>query len=159
MKEPATGLALYTASFIQTAMTPFITRNQFVFQTTPEKLWKALTDPETVKQYFFGTNLITTWEPGTPIRFTGEWEGKAYEDKGTILAYEHNRLLKYDYYSSFSPLPDLPENYMIITYSVTPHEQGVQLEITQENAPSQEAADHSAENWTALMNEVKKIVE
>ncbi|MGL5889414.1 MAG: SRPBCC domain-containing protein, partial [Bacteroidia bacterium] len=94
-----------------------------------------------------------------PILFTGEWEGKMYEDKGTILAYEHNRLLKYNYYSSFSPLPDLPENYMIITYSVTALANGVEFEIIQENAASQETADHSNENWTALMNEVKKIVE
>ncbi|MGL5889332.1 MAG: SRPBCC family protein [Bacteroidia bacterium] len=140
-------------------MTPFTTHVKFHFNTTAEKLWDALTNPEVVKQYFFGSNLITTWKVGDPIIFTGEWEGKMYEDKGTILAYEHNRLLKYDYYSSFSPLPDLPENYMIITYSVTVVANGVELEIIQENAASQETADHSNENWTALMNEVKKIVE
>lgn len=140
-------------------MTPFKTHCEFIFRTTAEKLWHALTDPATVKQYFYGTNLITTWEPGTPIRFTGEWEGKTYEDKGTILAYEHNRLLKYDYYSSFSPLPDLPENYMHITYRVTEVPEGVKLEIIQENAASQETADHSEQNWKALMEEVRKIVE
>ena len=140
-------------------MTPFTTHVQFQFSTTAEKLWDALTNPEIVKQYFFGTNLITTWKVGDPILFTGEWEGKTYEDKGTILAYEHNRMLKYNYHSSFSPLPDLPENYMIITYTVAEVDGGVQLEIIQENAASQETADHSNENWKALMSEVKKIVE
>lgn len=140
-------------------MTPYTTHVTFKFNTSVEKLWKALTDPAIVKQYFFGTTLLTTWKPGDPILFTGSWDGKTYEDKGTVLAYEENKLLKYDYFSSFSPVQDLPENYMHITYLVTPLADGVQLEIIQENAPSQETADHSTENWKALMEELRKVVE
>jgi uncharacterized protein YndB with AHSA1/START domain len=45
-------------------------------------VWGALTKPELVKEYFFGTTLSTTWEPGSPIIFSGEWQGKEYQDKG-----------------------------------------------------------------------------
>lgn len=41
-----------------------------------EKVWKALTEPEIVKQYFFGTDLVTDWKVGSPIIFQGEWEGQ-----------------------------------------------------------------------------------
>jgi uncharacterized protein YndB with AHSA1/START domain len=49
------------------------------------KVWEALTSPGMIKQYFFGTDTSTNWKPGTPITFEGEWQGKRYKDKGTVL--------------------------------------------------------------------------
>ncbi|MFY8036896.1 MAG: SRPBCC domain-containing protein, partial [Cyclobacteriaceae bacterium] len=49
----------------------------FLINASSQKVWTALTDPEMVKQYFFGTKLQTTWKVGDPITFSGEWEGKA----------------------------------------------------------------------------------
>ena len=46
------------------------------------KVWEALTNPEIVKKYFFGTNVKTDWKVGSPIIWEGEWEGKSYRDKG-----------------------------------------------------------------------------
>ena len=58
-----------------------------IINASPEKIWEALTVPEKVKEYFFGTNLVTDWKVGSPILFRGEWEGKAYEDKSTVLEF------------------------------------------------------------------------
>ena len=52
---------------------------------SPEKVWTALTTPKLIKQWFFGVNTVTDWKVGSPIVHTGEWQGKAYEDKGNIL--------------------------------------------------------------------------
>ena len=41
------------------------------------KVRDALTNPEILKQYFFGTDTITDWKPGSPIKFKGEWQGNA----------------------------------------------------------------------------------
>ena len=57
------------------------------------RVWEALTKPELVKQYFFGTNVVTAWKIGEPILFRGEWEGKPYEDRGTVLSFEPDRSL------------------------------------------------------------------
>lgn len=48
------------------------------------EVWSALITPETIKQYFFGSEVETDWEEGSPITFRGEYEGKHYEDKGEI---------------------------------------------------------------------------
>ncbi|MGO4433808.1 SRPBCC domain-containing protein [Paenarthrobacter sp. RAF9] len=48
-----------------------------------QKVWEALTDPALIKQYFLGTNVETTWRVGDPITYSGEYNGKSYEDKGT----------------------------------------------------------------------------
>jgi len=40
------------------------------------KIWKVLTDPEFIKQYFFGTENISEWKRGSEIVFQGESEAK-----------------------------------------------------------------------------------
>lgn len=126
---------------------------------TIDEVWDALTKPEIIKQYFFGTNTITDWKPGSPIKFTGEWEGKTYEDKGTILDIEKNRLIKYDYWSSMSGIEDKPENYVTITYELSGEDNNVNLSILQENIPDEKMKTHSEENWNKVLQGLKELLE
>ncbi len=124
-----------------------------------EKVWEAVTKPELVKQYFFGTDLVTDWQVGLPIFFRGEWEGKAYEDKGTVLSFDAPKSLSYNYWSSMSGKLDQPEFYQVLRYDLELVGDETKLSITQENAASQEEADHSAQNWQMVLDGLKKIVE
>jgi uncharacterized protein YndB with AHSA1/START domain len=63
------------------------------------KVWDALTNPEVIKQYMFGTDVISDWKEGSPIAWKGEWQEKKYEDKGTILKIERERVLQYSHFS------------------------------------------------------------
>lgn len=123
------------------------------------KVWNALTKPEIIKQYFFGTNTVTDWEPGSPIKFTGEWEGKRYEDKGTIMEMVYQKLIKYSYWSSMSGIEDKPENYVIVTYELSGDDYNVTLTITQENIPDEQMKEHSIENWKKVVNNLKNLLE
>ena len=64
------------------------------FDTGVTEVWNALTDKESIKKYFYGTELNTDWKVGSPIVFKGNWEGQAYEDKGKILDIEKEKLIK-----------------------------------------------------------------
>lgn len=123
------------------------------------EVWKALTDPAIVKQYFFGTNLVTDWKKGSPIYFRGEWDGKPYEDKGTILDIEPERFVTYNYWSSMSGTPDIPENYATIKYELTRKETKTELSIVQDGIASEEQQKHSEENWRLVMGGMKKLTE
>lgn len=123
-----------------------------------EKVWDALTNPEIVKQYFFGTELISTWKVGDDIIFQGEWEGQKYQDKGEVLEYSQNKKLAYSYLSNWSGKEDKPENYLWICYEVGPTDNGTELTISQTNY-DEERAKHSAENWASLIDGMKKIIE
>ncbi len=123
------------------------------------EVWDALTNPEIIKQYFFGTDTKTDWKVGNPITFSGTWEGKAYKDKGTVLGFEKNKVIKYNYWSSMSGIEDKPENYVIITYELSGVDGNVDLTITQENIPDEKMKDHSDENWKMVVNGLKKVVE
>ena len=79
----------------------------------PAKVWDALTNPEIIKKYLFGTETLTDWKAGSEIIFQGEYgENKehTYRDKGVIIQNAPNELLSYSYWSGFSGLEDTPEN-------------------------------------------------
>lgn len=124
-----------------------------------KKVWDALTVPVQVKQYFFNTNMETTWEVSTPIFFRGEWQGKTYEDKGMVLSFNPMESFSYTYWSGFSGMPDKPENYQTLVFDLKEVSGGVELTISQSNVATQEGADHSAENWKGVLAGLKKFVE
>ena len=58
---------------------------KIVIHVPAAKVWEALTSPELVRQYLYGAAIVSDWQKGSPITYQGEWQGKPYEDKGTIL--------------------------------------------------------------------------
>src|SRR6476660_2233383 len=83
------------------------------------KVWEALTNPALIKEYLYGSEVVSDWQVGSPIVYKGEWQGKPYEDKGTILEIEPNKLLKSTHYSPLSGAEDKPENYHTLTYTLS----------------------------------------
>ena len=141
-------------------MEPNITLEVSLSIAAPKsKVWKALIEPEMVKQYFFGTEMKSTWKVGSPVTFSGEWEGKAYVDKGTVLQFEPEKILKYNYWSSMSGTEDVPANYANITYAVEERNKETILTVTQDGHKSEEARAHSEKNWLMILNDMKKLIE
>ena len=123
------------------------------------QVWKALTDAEIVKQYFFGTNVKTDWKKGSPITWSDEWEGKTYEDHGTILDITPGKYVKYSYWSSMGGTEDKPENYQNVSYDLTEKDGVTTLEIGQEKIKDEAAKEHSEQNWQYIFGKMKEMVE
>lgn len=128
-------------------------------QATPEKVWEALTNPEMIRQYLFGTNTDTDWKPGSRIRFYGTYNDHTYEDKGTILENTPCKRLSYTYWSSMSNTEDKPENYSEVTYELEPGGDTTTLSVTQDNISNEEVKAHSSENWKKVLEGLKQLVE
>lgn len=126
---------------------------------SPEKVWDALTNPEMIEKYFFGTKAISDWKVGSPLHFTGVWDGQEYLDKGTILKSDFARVFEYNYISSFSGLEDKPENYATISYQLFQEGEGTRLEISQNNIATAEMQQHSEQNWMQVMSSLKQLLE
>lgn len=123
------------------------------------KVWEALTKPELIQQYLFGTEVVTDWQEGSPIIYKGMWEGKPFEDKGKVLQIEPGKLLVSTFWSVLSGKPDLPENYQTVRYELSPEGNGTRLTITQDNNASQEEANQSERNWKMVLDGMKKLLE
>jgi uncharacterized protein YndB with AHSA1/START domain len=123
------------------------------------KVWQALINPEIIKQYLFNTDVISDWKVGSPILYKGEWEGKAFEDKGKILEIEPEKILKSTHWSPLSGVPDSPENYHTVTYTLSDRGNSTEVTITQDNNASDEEKVHSEKNWQTVLKGMKNLLD
>ena len=123
------------------------------------KVWDALVNPDVIKQYMFGTNVVSDWKEGSSIVWKGEWQGKPFEDKGVILQFKPRRTLQYSHFSPLAGLPDKPENYHSITIDVS--DEGAQTGVhqSQDKNPTEQAREHSEKNWDVMLTGLKKLLE
>jgi uncharacterized protein YndB with AHSA1/START domain len=145
--------------YIGSMKTAFTATARITIKAKAAKVWDALTNPRIIKEYLFGTEAKSDWKVGSPITYSGVWEGKRYEDKGTILELVPNRRLSATYWSSFSSLPDLPENYSTVTYELSEARGETTLTVIQDNNPTRESADHSQGNWEKVLQTMKALLE
>ena len=100
-----------------------------------DEVWKAITTPERIKQWFFGVDTESDWEPGSPLIHRGEWQGKPYVDKGEILRIEPPTLLVHTHWSDVSGLPDAPENYQEVTWALSKRDGSTELTTPNATCP------------------------
>jgi len=137
----------------------FTAKRSITIIVPPAKVWDALTNPEIIKQYLFGTQVISDWKVGGSITYKGSWEGRSYEDKGKILQLDPGRIFQSTYWSSMSGTEDKPENYATVTYEMESKPNGTLLTVSQDNNASKEASEHSKKNWGMVLETMKKILE
>lgn len=140
--------------------TSFSITKRTTINAASARVWEALTTPEIIKQYMFGAEAVSNWQPGSSLIYRGQWNGQPYEDKGTILEIEPRKLLKTTFYSALSGLEDKPENHNTITYELNSEATGrTSLTVTQDNNPTQAAADQTGKNWEMILSQIKQMLE
>ena len=138
----------------------FVAEKRITINAPVDAVWQALTDPALVKQYLHGTNMETSWKVGSPITWKGEWKGKAYEDKGTVLAVEPKKRLTTTHWSPMGGSEDKPENSHTVTYELAERGGETILTLKQDNNATQEEADTMAEkNWGPVLDGLKAVAE
>jgi len=125
----------------------------------PERVWTAMTDPDQIAQYMMGSRVETDWQPGSPITWSGEWEGRPYQDKGQVLAVEPGRLLKVTHYSPLTGDDDVAENYHNLRYELSQAGDRTAVSLTQDGCESKEQAERFSQNWQGMLDGLKKVAE
>ena len=125
-----------------------------------KKVWLALTSPGLVKQWQYGSDLLTTWEVGTSIVFRNEWNGQVFEQKGTVLEFSPESRLKYSLFFPRPDLQDIPENYFFMTYELAESDGTTSLLVRQED-PRTSALDESSggDDGPDVLSHLKELVE
>jgi len=144
-------------------MSDYVATAQTDIDATPERVWSALTEPEQISQYMFGSRVETTWEVGSPITWDGEMEGRPYQDKGEVLTYDEPNVLSVTHYSPTMGQPDEPENYHTLVYTLTAtgsgDDQVTHLELTQDGNESDEQAEQFGAMWQQMLDGLKAQLE
>ncbi|MBZ4191593.1 SRPBCC family protein [Niabella beijingensis] len=133
--------------------------SRITINAAPENVWDALTQPEKVKLWQFGSRLQTDWKPGGPIRFTTEWQGTVFEQWGTVLTVQPFHEIRYNLFAPRPDLEDKPEHYFIMEYRLTAADGKTDLEIRQvdDRPGAVQEAPQGEEN--PVLQSLKKLAE
>ena len=124
------------------------------------KVWSALTVPDLVKQWQYGSELLTTWEPGTSIAFRNEWNGQVFEQKGTVIEFIPASRLKYSLFFPRPDLQDIPENHFFMIYELTEGGGVTSLLFRQEDPrPSPPDVSSGNDDGPDVLSSLKELVE
>jgi uncharacterized protein YndB with AHSA1/START domain len=125
-----------------------------------KKVWRALTEPALVKQWQYGSDLLTTWEVGTSIVFRNEWNGQVFEQKGAVLEFLPESRLKYSLFVPRPDLQDIPEHYFFMIYELAETSGATTLLVRQED-PCPPAPEESSggDDGPDVLAQLKELVE
>lgn len=130
-----------------------------ILNASIEEVWNALTKPELVKQWQYGSELITDWKTGNEIRFRNEWEGQLFEQWGSILEIVPNQKIKYSLFFPRPELEDKPENYFIMSYILSEESNKVKLQIIQEDNRPGAVQEEPQGDENPILQSLKTLVE
>jgi len=148
-------------------MQPLNIVNQIEIKAPASSVWDALTNPAMTKQYMFGCETISDWEIGSELLWQGEYEGKKMVFvKGHIVELEPYGLLSYTVIDPNGTIPDIPENYLTVSYLLEQKEGSTLLTVTQgdynkvaEGARRFEESSNGGEGWNPILKAIKELVE
>jgi uncharacterized protein YndB with AHSA1/START domain len=136
-------------------------KSKFVYvtyiRTTPEKLWRALTDPELTRQYWFGVSSESDWKPGASWRLMIP-DGRV-GDSGEVLEIDPPRRLVISWRNEF--IPELrAEGFSRATFELEPEGDAVKLTITHEmDRPDSEFIKGVSSGWPPILSSLKSLLE
>jgi uncharacterized protein YndB with AHSA1/START domain len=132
-----------------------------IINAGPSKVWNALTDARLIKQWMSETeiDIITNWTVGDTIIIKGDFHEHSFENKGVVLQFETEHLLKYNHLSSLSMLADEIENYTEIEFTLIPGNKQTTLALTLSNFPTETIYKHFEFYWGVTLEVLKKYIE
>jgi uncharacterized protein YndB with AHSA1/START domain len=140
-------------------MKGFVASASVLINAPVEKVWDSLINPDIIKKYMFGSEVISDWEVGSPVRWKGKWQGKSYEDKGTVIRKIPLKTLELTHFSPLSGAADESENYHRLIFNLSSTGPGTTLHLVQDNNPDEISRNHSQENWEMMLQNLKKLLE
>jgi uncharacterized protein YndB with AHSA1/START domain len=124
-------------------------------RTTPEKLWKAITDPEFTRQYFHGSAITTPLKVGGPYR-SASADGTLLVD-GEFVEIDPPRKLVHTWRVHWDPA--LRHELSKVSYLIEQHGDHCKLTVIHEveNAPL--TAAQVKGGWPAILSSLKTLLE
>jgi uncharacterized protein YndB with AHSA1/START domain len=125
-------------------------------ETTPAKLWEALTSSEFSKRYWWDTSVVSDWKVGSP--FSLVLNGKT-TDVGEILEADPPRRLCYSFRHILNEAAR-NERPSRVTFVLEPHGKLVKLTLIHEDfAENSVILDGISKGWPAIMSSLKSMLE
>ena len=126
-------------------------------RTTPEKLWKALIDPEFTRRFWNETWQDCEWKPGATWRLMIP-DGRV-ADGGEVVEIEPQQRLVLRWRNEF--MPELrEEGYSRMTYEIEKKSESVKLTVIHEmDRPGSKLVEMVSGGWPMILSSLKSLLE
>jgi uncharacterized protein YndB with AHSA1/START domain/DNA-binding MarR family transcriptional regulator len=146
-------------SRLKTALEDSMSDTKLVYEifirTTPEKLWRALTEPEFTRQYFHGTEIRSKLKKGEPFLSTTP-DGKKMVD-GDVLECDPPNKLVHTWRVHWDPA--LSKELSKVSYSIEQHGENCKLTIVHEVEEAPLTAAQVKGGWLIIISSLKTLLE
>lgn len=128
----------------------------------PATVWEVMT--RDCSALFMGAQVESDWRVGSPIVFSGEYQGQPFRDHGEIRTIEPERELAFTHFSPRSGKPDRPENYNLVRFRLEPAGDGTRVLLSQTPQgsgppPAEETVAQFRKNWSMMLDGLKQAAE
>jgi uncharacterized protein YndB with AHSA1/START domain len=135
--------------------------DQFVYvtyiRTTPEKLWKALIEPEFTRQYWGNTAQESEWKSGASWKIKAP--GDLITDSGEVVEIDPHRRLVLKWRNEFR-LELKAEGYSRLTYQLEPEGKSVKLTVIHEmEKEGSKFIEAVSSGWPHILASLKSLLE
>jgi uncharacterized protein YndB with AHSA1/START domain/DNA-binding transcriptional ArsR family regulator len=151
-----------------------MSKPEFVYvtyiETTPERLWQALTDPAFTKQYW-NVTFDTDWAKGSTMVWNDPG-GRIADPEQVVLEYDPYHRLAYSWHT-FTPewaagnnIPEeqravfAAERRSKVTFTLEPHGAAVKLTVVHDDFPEGSALLAAcSQGWPEILSSLKTLLE
>lgn len=138
--------------------TPRLVERFVTIKAPPADVWRAIVDPEVAPRWM-SMRVVSSWQVGGTVTLTETPLGADYTERGTLLAFEAGKLLRYDHWSPLWRVPDVRGNRAVLTLEVEPDGDGTRVVFRHELPIVEALAEHSDFFWRTGLSQLKTLVE
>lgn len=129
-------------------------------ESTPERVWDALTNGDVTEQYFFGSRVESGWKEGSRITYS---RGGEVTDWGEILKCEPQKELSFTWINKWDN--EEREEPTIATFTLKELDGTVKLTLRHENLMEKDYVEEEDtfvgynNGWPAILSNLKTLLE
>jgi uncharacterized protein YndB with AHSA1/START domain len=136
-----------------------VSRSSVTINAPRSVVWAAVTLPDHVRQWQYGSELSTDWIIGHPIRFSAQWQGETFEQWGTVEEFSAPSRLRYSLFAPRPGLEDRPENYFTMTYELTEVDDGTKVHFIHEDPREPDDVEADADDENPVLTALRDVAE
>ncbi|MDQ1042942.1 metalloregulator ArsR/SmtB family transcription factor [Streptomyces sp. V4I2] len=125
-------------------------------ESTPEKVWDALTDADLTAAYW-GHSNVSDWRTGSRWQHVRTDDSGIADVVGTVVESERPTRLVTTWASPDEE--DRPERHSRVTFDIRPHADIVRLTVTHEDLNDEGERADIAAGWPAVLSNLKSLLE
>ncbi len=156
MMESKEGQKIFPANF----------KYEIAITASAKTVWNTLIDPEKIKKYMCGWEVESKWEPGSPLLWKGNADGKEMIfGQGIIKEFLPGQSFTYTSFDPNMKIEDKPENYLVVAYDLNEVHGVTTLTVTEGDYSKVEEGVMRYRQilerggWEATLAEIKKLAE